>query len=971
MGQSALTQLLTNKGFATALDYLSPELRIRLTTELHSPDLTAQTKARRTLLRYGLRAAGWETPLGLWAAVSPIQPDIYTEFRLEDSFSAYLQPSASAASTQLVDIWLKLYRAESWDTLHAARNPTCWADSTTLRFTEPEYTPFTITKCTQRSLERHPGLERLLASLDSKKPLIDILREIQADTSLADSEAEARETLNELLTIGLLVVDNTIHLVGLDRANQLAARTPASLLKYGASPFVPTAQLASVVTGHDAKISNLDLWVKGTFKLGEQDRLSLEKSISLLSQFNCHPGDADLARWAERFNARFEGSAMPLTQAMDPQLGIPFKSGTAIPSLLKDIRLKTANNYFVSMNSATQWLISESRIRQATQDGPILITPEVCAQLANTSEGALAPASAWGTIHLGVLKKAQNYEFIWKGMATNDGTFMLGRFSQANAELSQHIKDHVAKRDADPSVLGLDLCYSRYPAMIQTTIRVDSGRPVLRLSGAESGANREILVTDLVVGVVDNKIKLWHAKTGQSICMHHASAQLTTDSKFNPLYQFLGAISASAHQPICYFPNLGLEFYPEIRCGTLIVRRAQWQATALTHHKIITAKNPVEVFQQWAYSKKMTPWIINETASSQIPLKWEIPEHAAILIEDLKSKNCVLQEDEGPNYAAGQGPHGYHRLGLTLMFEPANPKPDSTALAPIPPIRNLALDSLGLGENCLYVRLYAPLVSHSYILKELLVPWQTMLAQYPNCRWHFIRYSDDQGPHLRIRILGLDTRLQATLLPTLTADVEKIRKVGLIWQSEWGTYHREIVRYGGTLATMEACEELMSIDTNLTLPQLTKESDPIAPEIWAVQLLASWNKTRGVSATHLQNQHRQITANFRDELEYDSATLTEVSSLWRTHRAAAVTAFSNAQPIEAAKPHLAVLAALSPDIQDEVWASLTHMTMNRIFEVRPREQEAILHNWMQRLYARELALAANTSKPCYMRATPD
>ncbi|WP_330334216.1 thiopeptide-type bacteriocin biosynthesis protein [Streptomyces sp. NBC_00536] len=278
----------------------------------------------------------------------------------------------------------------------------------------------------------------------------------------------------------------------------------------------------------------------------------------------------------------------------------------------------------------------------------------------------------------------------------------------------------------------------------------------------------------------------------------------------------------------------------------------------------------------------------------------------------------------------------------------------------------------------------------AFLLREAAPCLDGLVAAGEAARWFFIRYGED-GPHLRIRVRGLDAAGAARLSDHLAHAAKEVPAVAGPWPSAHGEvrtvpYVPETQRYGGARA-LPVAEEVFAASTEVTLEALRALDgaggsarlavaadlahatayalgmDPLAAARWLRGHAAGWRWVTEVPLLPGAPVHARVNSVYAAQ----RSTLVRRAAELRQRLADGSAAPWLNRWTERVREADAALRALgSPDAPDSredapapyawVWASQLHMLFNRL-GVIPDEERAVC-----RLAARTLLETAETAE---------
>jgi len=277
------------------------------------------------------------------------------------------------------------------------------------------------------------------------------------------------------------------------------------------------------------------------------------------------------------------------------------------------------------------------------------------------------------------------------------------------------------------------------------------------------------------------------------------------------------------------------------------------------------------------------------------------------------------------------------------------------------------------GSEWLYTKLYTGTKTADAILKNNLYEYvNEMLQNGVIDKWFFIRYTDPDF-HIRLRLHLKDTRNFTFVFNRFFEYFQPIVNNGLVWDIQFNTYQREIVRYGTN--TISLVEDIFFIDSEfiIKLFNLLNEENP-EQHRWKLSLslidnilsaflfelpqrnellnttAESFKKEFGFTHHHVTKQLNDKHRSNRKEIENAMNHINEVSEIIEIIEARRRAIFPIAEKI--------IGIEQSGDLQipmKSLLTSLIHMTMNRWFRTKNRLYEMVVYEFLSRYYASEIA----------------
>jgi len=279
-----------------------------------------------------------------------------------------------------------------------------------------------------------------------------------------------------------------------------------------------------------------------------------------------------------------------------------------------------------------------------------------------------------------------------------------------------------------------------------------------------------------------------------------------------------------------------------------------------------------------------------------------------------------------------------------------------------------------------YARLYTGETTADALLTDELVPLRRELAEAGLVdRWHFLRYRDPNF-HLRVRFHSHEARARADVLRRIELLGADLVDRGFVWRVEHGTYDREVGHYGGPEA-IELAERAFDADSDAvaSLLALLGRGEADQEERWQIGLygvhallvdLGLEPTERLALARHYRDNGARVLGwsdavfigtgkRFRDErksleqlLGPDAAKPDRLEPGLRVLHARS----EALAPVAEELRHLAAEQRLTTSVA-RIAGNLMHMHLNRLLRGNNLAQEAVICDFLARLYEASLRRA--------------
>jgi len=132
----------------------------------------------------------------------------------------------------------------------------------------------------------------------------------------------------------------------------------------------------------------------------------------------------------------------------------------------------------------------------------------------------------------------------------------------------------------------------------------------------------------------------------------------------------------------------------------------------------------------------------------------------------------------------------------------------------------------GLGGDWLYLKLHGSVRGQDDLLRDHVPELVELAGRHGADSWFFLRYTDDHGHHLRLRLHGRHPEaLWGTAAPAVGALLGRWQREGLVRGHSLDQYDPETERYGGRTARRPA-EDLFRHDSEAAVALLRTAKDP-------------------------------------------------------------------------------------------------------------------------------------------------
>ena len=1015
-----------------ALFLASPSLDASLAAWLEEPESPRGQKIERTLVRYFLRMTSRPTPFGLFAGCSVGTIGERTDLSMGPlaSYRRHLRLDRAYLSA----LTERLGRDPAVRPgLRYRLNDSAYRAAGQLRYAEAR-SDGTTRRYVLTAVETSEPLEAAIACGTDGAPFAALVDAVAAVAGDLPREAAAA-FVHELIDAQVLVAELDVPVTGEDPLADLIGQlrtadatagiaaaldaTRLELARLRDSPLgAPPARYRRIADRlqplpADVELSRLfhvDL-VKPApaARLGRDVIAEIAAAAELLRRLAPPPRHDELARFRDAFVARYEEREVPLTTALDEDLGIGFARSNASSSeaspLLEGLAFggrgrddeRRAGPHFSHLLS---------RLAEALGAGAREIVLGPADVEALTGPGAAGSTAEWplpDSLAALVTLVGPSAEAVARGelviwlhsLGGPPGARLLGRFCHADPLLAEHVRAHLAREEA-----------ARPDALFAELVHLPDGRtgnivarPVLRQWEVpfvgRSGAPRErqLPVDDLLVFVRDGRVRLRSRRLGREVIVRLTTAHHHATSQNLDTYRFLCALQTQEACSLSFgWGALGAApFLPRVRWGRIVLSPARWRlgADALRTLWRPDRDETFRAVQRLRSARGLPRWVAVVDGDQALPIDLDnvlAVEAFAHLVH--RRSEVALTELLGHDGACAHGPEGRFTHELIVPLEPVRAPAATTPARRTPaparphPAAVAAPRSFPPGTEWLYAKLYAGAGVADDVLRDVVAAVVAQAREHGAAdRWFFVRYADPEW-HLRVRFHGEPARLHRELLPMLTSAAADAVARGLVWRVQLDTYEREVERYGGATGVALA-EELFCADSDAVLELLRAlRGEAGAAARWRLLLrgMDQLADDLGLSLERKLALVRGCRDSFARELGADAVLERRLGDKFRTERPAleALLAGEAADDPSLASG-LAALTRRSERIREiaarlrsasdqgalalpveALASSYLHMHANRVLRGAARAQELVLYDFLERLYTGRVARRRQT-----------
>lgn len=693
----------------------------------------------------------------------------------------------------------------------------------------------------------------------------------------------------------------------------------------------------------------------------------VEKVVNAFATFDHRPGA--LGAFMQRFTERFGESEVPLLlviseleslgysekDAASPPLarlvGKPAQSSGGLASpidMVLELALRVGTEGAMYLNISEQLAVAHKR--------PLHATPQA------------VTAVSWLSLWDDQARDAPVVEI--RSIGAQDPGRVMGRFARGLPSIADYLRDSARHVDE----LVCEIVHLPEDKLGNICTRPVTADYELRIRSGVSSEVKEISLADLRVSIGAGRVKLRSEAMDRFVDLRMSNAHAFNRPSHLPIYRFLNHVSMQG--PSIELPSLRRKaphatFVPGLRANGIILARPTWKlgkerVEAFKGLDLVARREKILAMRE---ELGLPDWVALVQGDNVIPYFLDTPWMVDDLVKNLvrgggSMLTDVFPDGMQPALSRDGTPH-FHELQIALRFSGNHSSHRQRLATPFH-------DSIApIWDQWAYLKLYTPSHCQNAVLVRMRPILQDLLDQGLANGFFFVRYQDEGGAHLRLRIYRAAGDALAIALPALKATLAGLDADRLVQSTTIQPYVREVSRYGGVVV-LDICEQIFCADSRHVLAFVSMGL-PEDASSWRLAAAAIDAMLTSLGLESLRQKFdfaKRAAKDFDAEMGFDKAQRSRIGEVYRKtpplfdkngidHSIEGAQVFLEAIPEIASFWRQARLAmgdqaqGAENGLYSIQW-SLIHMRLNRLFIRDARIQEAIVWELLKRSYAREL-----------------
>ncbi|MBQ6640375.1 MAG: lantibiotic dehydratase [Saccharopolyspora sp.] len=342
----------------------------------------------------------------------------------------------------------------------------------------------------------------------------------------------------------------------------------------------------------------------------------------------------------------------------------------------------------------------------------------------------------------------------------------------------------------------------------------------------DSPSAAEIRLGDIGVGATLERLCAVHLPTGREltpVLANMVSAPAQAPNAARLLWE-IGLEGQRLWEPWKWGRLADSPFVPRIRFGRFVLAPAVWRLDDV--REAAAGRDPAEAVARWRARYDVPRHVLIVSNDQRLGLDLDDPWHVELLLEEVrKDPDLVVHEVAGEHEGWLHGELAGHIGEVVVPLRRRDPEPRRAAT---PAYREPRERAHGPGGEWLYLKLYGTARGQDDLLRNRFGALVDTARELGADRWFFLRYTDPDGHHLRLRLHGEPHRLWSDVVPELGRTLLDWQQEGLLRTHRIDQYDPEYERYGG-IRLAPAVERLFQADSAAAIELLSLAADPECP----------------------------------------------------------------------------------------------------------------------------------------------
>ncbi|WP_316737682.1 thiopeptide-type bacteriocin biosynthesis protein [Pedobacter aquatilis] len=741
-----------------------------------------------------------------------------------------------------------------------------------------------------------------------------------------ENKSDVISLIEDMLSLQLLLSEADPNIIGNDYFKRIGIQTSAELPKY------LIAERNVIGGGINADLFN-----------------AVPGLINLMQRMQPIENRAALTNFINKFKLKFEQREVPLSLALDPEMGVGYDEleqagqGDDFIAQFRGKNIAKKEDWTDNIKSGFSKMLSA----ESFKSNSVIQLDKLGIQLAE--QPVIIPNS------FSMLLTAIDDLVCVDQTGGSTANALSGRFTLASDKVLEHCKAiGKIEENANPDVLFFDVAY-----MVETNVDNINRRKLVynkQLSILNFDTSAEPLtLDDIVLSVHGNEIILKSKSLNQRLIPRMASAYNYSRSDLS-VFRLLCDLQ---HQNIQtnltlfldnFYPNL--PYYPRIQYKNIVLAQQKWQVSKadFESQSIIDCRTylkeiGLEAYFKCGLSDQTLCFDVNSDTDLLAFLSYIQKQDKIYLEEVLLPKKGTVVDTSSKPYLAQFILNLYHEENIYRSMGSYALTAENNVKQIFPP-----------GKEWLYFEIYCHQQRSDAILSGPIAHFIQAYQKHIN-KWFFIRYNEN-GYHIRFRILLKDEKEGYILSSAFSSYLEEDIASGLISDLQIKTYKRETQRYGNDI--IEAVETHFKADSNFVLSLLESHSDALSNYKYCADLVEQTQTSAVFEDDKLTEIIKLMSDSFNEEHNLDPTDFKKLNAQYQIYRKTDTQSLNETQLDSFnhfTESFISILRNVASVRRSQLFSDLLHMHVNRLFNKEQRTHEMVIYYFLLKDIQRRKAMS--------------
>ncbi|SHH94244.1 Lantibiotic dehydratase, C terminus [Chryseobacterium oranimense] len=423
------------------------------------------------------------------------------------------------------------------------------------------------------------------------------------------------------------------------------------------SEYVKIEELAkSFGTTYEQKyLVQTDLYDENKFILSPHWKKELKKGISFLNKLTIYNEETHLEKFKKIFRERFETQEIPLSLALDTEMGIGYRQGIPAEGLhpyLEDLQLPNSQKKQATIQLSQIHKILNEKLQEALLENHHII--ELFDEDFKDFKESWQDVPDTISFMTEIISENNREKLCIESTSGSTAANLLGRFCSENSEVQKLTKTITQKeKELNENYILAEIIHlpeARIGNVIRRSTLRDYEIPYLAQSVLPE--DNQILIEDLYISLKNNRIVLWSKKLNKEIKPYLTNAHNYSINTL-PVYHFLSDLHSQNVRTGLYFDWGGLSkiyhFLPRVEYKNIIISKARWKITEKEILQFSSSINHKEQFliefRNWRNKRCIPKWIQWVKSDNKLTVNLENYDLVKMFIDAIKNQAYVLIEE--------------------------------------------------------------------------------------------------------------------------------------------------------------------------------------------------------------------------------------------------------------------------------------------------------------------------------------